>query len=101
MRSLNYALATEKSYRRWIVEFLRFHRVCGQWQHPVEMGKSRIEMFLTHLAIERKVAAKTQNRRSPPREVQRSVRRLLLRADWLPTSHVPMIRAVVNQGQAD
>lgn len=26
MRTLHYALATEKAYRHWIIEFLRFHR---------------------------------------------------------------------------
>jgi len=54
-------LATEKSYRHWIVEFLRFHRTGGEWRHPTEMGKVEIEAFLTHLAIDRRVAAKTQN----------------------------------------
>ena len=61
MRSLHYALATEKSYRHWIVEFLRFHRVSGGWRHPADMGKLDIEAFLTHLAIGRKVSASTQN----------------------------------------
>ena len=51
IRILNYALATEKSYRHWIVEFLRFHRVSGEWRHPADMGKPEIEVFLTHLAI--------------------------------------------------
>ena len=61
MRSLHYALATEKSYRHWIVEFLRFHRVSDEWRHPTDMGKTEIEAFLTHLAIDRKVSASTQN----------------------------------------
>ena len=61
MRSLHYALTTEKSYRHWIVEFLRFHRASGQWRHPAELGKSEIEAFLTHLATDRNVTAKTQN----------------------------------------
>ena len=33
MRALHYALATEKSYRHWIVEFLRFHRSGDEWRH--------------------------------------------------------------------
>jgi hypothetical protein len=53
MRSLHYALTTEKSYRHWIVEFLRFHRASGQWRHPAELGKSEIEAFFTHLATDR------------------------------------------------
>ena len=61
MRSLHYAIATEKSYRHWIVEFLHFHRSADQWRHPTDMGKYEIEAFLTHLATDRKVSAKTQN----------------------------------------
>jgi len=38
MRSLHYALATEKAYRHWIVEFLRFHRDGDQWKHPARFG---------------------------------------------------------------
>ena len=30
MRSLHDALATEKTYRNWIIEFLRFHRDGGE-----------------------------------------------------------------------
>ena len=59
MRSLHYALATEKSYRHWLVDFLRFHRTSGKWRHPADMGKPEIEVFLTHLAIDRKVPANT------------------------------------------
>jgi hypothetical protein len=33
MRSLHYALATEKAYRHWIVELLSFHRDGGEWRH--------------------------------------------------------------------
>jgi integron integrase len=61
MRSLHYALATEKAYRHWIVDFLRFHRDGSEWRHPATLGKLEIEAFLTHLAIQRKVSAKTQN----------------------------------------
>ncbi len=61
MRSLHYALSTEKSYRHWIVEFLRFHRVSGKWRHPAELGKPEIEAFLTHFGVDRRVSASTQN----------------------------------------
>ena len=61
MRSLHYALATEKAYRHWIVEFLRFHRDGDDWKHPATLGKPEIEAFLTHLATKRRVSAKTQN----------------------------------------
>jgi site-specific recombinase XerD len=61
MRALHYALATEKAYLHWVVEFLRFHRTGGEWSHPATLGKPEIEAFLTHLATHRKVSAKTQN----------------------------------------
>jgi site-specific recombinase XerD len=61
MRSLHYALATEKAYRHWIVEFLRFHRDGDDWKHPATLGKPEIEAFLTHLATKRRVSAKTRN----------------------------------------
>ena len=41
----------------WIKRFIRFH---GK-RHPLEMGASQIEAFLTYLAVTRKVSASTQN----------------------------------------
>ena len=61
MRRKHYALRTEKTYRHWILAFLRFHRNAQGWRHPSEMGAAEIESFLTHLAVERRVAAATQN----------------------------------------
>ena len=63
MRSLHYALTTEKCYRHWIVEILHLHRAGGKWRHPAKMGKLEIEAFLSQLASVRKVSAKTQNHR--------------------------------------
>ena len=61
MRRKHYALRTEKTYRHWILAFLRFHRNARGWRHPSEMGAAEIESFLTHLAVDRRVAATTQN----------------------------------------
>ena len=63
LRMMHYAWKTEQSYVRWIERFLRFHRERndGHWKHPHQMGKAEIEQYLTHLAIERNVAASTQN----------------------------------------
>ena len=57
LRVLHYALRTEQTYVDWILRFIRFH---GK-RHPAEMGAEEIEAFLTHLAVEGKVAAATQN----------------------------------------
>ena len=62
IRYLHYAYSTEKTYLMWIDRFLRFHREqSGKWIHPLEMGPGHIEGFLTNLAVQRHVAASTQN----------------------------------------
>ncbi|GMR16614.1 MAG: integron integrase [Gammaproteobacteria bacterium] len=57
LRFYHYAYSTEKSYVNWILKFIRFS---GK-KHPNEMGKFEIERFLSHLAVNRDVAASTQN----------------------------------------
>lgn len=61
-RTLHIAKRTEKAYIGWITRFLIFHRnQRGEWVHPVQLGSREINDFLTYLAVERKVAASTQN----------------------------------------
>ncbi len=48
---------TEESYVSWIKRYIYFH---GK-RHPATMGEPEVEAFLTHLAVEGKVAASTQN----------------------------------------
>jgi site-specific recombinase XerD len=56
------ASRTIQTYRRWVEEFPRFHHDrTGQWIHPNEMGEPEVEAFLTHLAVNRRVAESTQN----------------------------------------
>lgn len=57
VRRLGYAKRTELSYVHWIKRYILFH---GK-RHPREMGKREVEAFLTSLAVERRVAAATQN----------------------------------------
>ena len=62
MRTRHLSIRTEEAYLRWIEEFLRYHRdKCGKWVHPGEMGNQEINVYLTYLAVTRKVAASTQN----------------------------------------
>jgi integrase len=62
MRTRHMSIRTEEAYLRWIEQFLRFHEQRrGQWVHPAEMSDAEINQFLTHLAVERQVAASTQN----------------------------------------
>ena len=57
LRYHHYAIRTEEAYVRWILQFIRFNNK----KHPKEIGKVEIEQFLSHLAMNRKVAASTQN----------------------------------------
>ena len=51
------SIRTEDAYHDWAKRFILFHDKC----HPLEMGTSEINAFLTYLAVEGKVAAGTQN----------------------------------------
>lgn len=57
MRLRRYSPRTEKTYCYWIRFFIRFHGI----RHPASMGGSEVHAFLEHLAVERHVAASTQN----------------------------------------
>ena len=53
----HYSIRTEQAYIDWIERYIWFH---GK-KHPAEMGASEVGEFLTHLAVDKKVAASTQN----------------------------------------
>ncbi len=57
IRTRHYSHRTEKSYWYWIRYFIRFHDL----RHPSSMGANEVRKFLTWLAVERNVAAATQN----------------------------------------
>lgn len=57
IRRKHYSLRTEQTYVDWIKRYIFFHHK----RHPAEMGARETEMFLNHLAVEKKVAASTQN----------------------------------------
>jgi len=62
LRARHLSIRTERAYLGWIERFLRFHRQrSGRWVHPNELSNDDINAFLTHLAVEGKVAASTQN----------------------------------------
>ncbi|XZE22291.1 integron integrase [Pirellulaceae bacterium SH449] len=61
-RTLHVAKRTEEAYVGWINRYFIYHRdQRGDWVHPLQLGTPEINEFLTHLAVERKVAASTQN----------------------------------------
>lgn len=57
VRTRHYSIRTEEAYIRWIREYILFFDKC----HPAELGAKEISAFLSHLAVERNVAASTQN----------------------------------------
>lgn len=57
LRALHYSIRTEEAYVNWNERFVQFH---GN-RPPARLGKREVEQFLTHLAVERKVSASTQN----------------------------------------
>ena len=57
MRFRRLAYRSEQAYLEWIKRFILFH----EKRHPKDMGEPEVRAFLTHLAVQRKVAAATQN----------------------------------------
>jgi integron integrase len=57
IRLKHYSRHTEQAYVTWIKRYIFFH----DKRHPKDMGAADIEAFLTHLAVQQKVAASTQN----------------------------------------
>jgi integron integrase len=57
VRTLHYSLRTENAYHDWVRRFILFH----DKRHPKDMGAAEAGAFLTHLAVERRVSASTQN----------------------------------------
>ncbi len=57
IRRKHYSIRTEQAYVSWAKRFILFHNK----RHPREMGREEVEAFLTYLAVQRRVAASTQN----------------------------------------
>jgi integron integrase len=57
IRVRHYSLRTEETYLQWVRRFILFH----EKRHPETMGEVEISAFLSHLAVDRNVAASTQN----------------------------------------
>jgi Site-specific recombinase XerD len=77
MRFRHFSHRTESAYWHWIKGFMKFHRgksdsnarphpgplpqgEGGGWRHPREMHAPEVRSYLSHLAVERNVAAATQ-----------------------------------------
>lgn len=56
------AASTREQYRRWVEQFLRFHRqVSGRWLAPAQLRGPDVANFLTHLAVARHLSESSQN----------------------------------------
>jgi site-specific recombinase XerD len=57
LRTRHYSYRTEQQYVAWIRRLILHY----DKRHPREISGSEVEAFLTHLAVERRVSASTQN----------------------------------------
>ncbi len=57
IRRRHYSIRTEQAYLDWAKRYILFH---GK-RHPNDLGEAEITAFLNHLAVQRNVAASTQN----------------------------------------
>jgi integron integrase len=57
IRAKHYSPRTERVYISWIRRFILFHNK----RHPSEMSEREVNVYLTHLAVDRNVSASTQN----------------------------------------
>ena len=57
LRSRHYSWKTEQTYCYWVKRFIRFHGM----RHPAQMAEAEVNAFLSHLAVNEKVSASTQN----------------------------------------
>jgi site-specific recombinase XerD len=59
VRLKHYSIRTERSYADWIKRYIHFHNM--QSREELNGGEQKIELFLSDLAVNGKVAASTQN----------------------------------------
>lgn len=57
LRMRHYSIRTEQAYLYWIKDYILFHHKL----HPSDLNEQHIGTWLTYLAVNRKVAASTQN----------------------------------------
>lgn len=57
IRVRHYSLRTEEAYVQWVKRYIYYH---GK-RHPADLAERHVNRFLSHLAVESRVAASTQN----------------------------------------
>jgi integron integrase len=59
MRLLHYSIRTESSYCDWIKRYVHYHKMTSR--DDLQDAESKIEAFLTHLAVDQNLSSSTQN----------------------------------------
>lgn len=59
MRLHHYSIHTERNYCDWIKKYIQFHKMSSR--DDLQNGETKIEAFLTHLAVNKDIAPATQN----------------------------------------
>jgi integron integrase len=59
MRLKHYSIHTERSYSDWVRRYVKFHRM--RQREELVPGSAKVELFLSDLAVNGRVAASTQN----------------------------------------
>jgi hypothetical protein len=59
LRLHHYSIHTERTYLDWIKRYIPFHRMKSR--DDSAQGENKTEAFLTHLTIDQRVTAATQN----------------------------------------
>ncbi len=59
MRLKHYSIRTERTYCDWVRRYVQFHEMKSR--EAMLPGESKIEAFLSHLAVKGNVAVSTQN----------------------------------------
>lgn len=59
VRLHHYSIHTERTYCDWIKKFVQFHAMKSR--NDLSRGEKKIELFLTHLAVQGNVSPSTQN----------------------------------------
>ncbi len=57
IRRMHYSIRTEDAYVTWVRDYILFHNK----RHPAELGDAGVIEYLSYLAVQRNVAASTQN----------------------------------------
>ena len=56
IRARNLSYQTEKTYCKWVADYIRFHNM----QHPSNLEDVDVESYLSELAVRRQLAVNTQ-----------------------------------------